>query len=106
MNRRSLQHSAGAGDSDVELWWQMLRRVYELGEDREYVLRALRAAHLGRPRDAGTLLFPAARVCPRRFAVTIADMGDFAPNRHAADRDTWCRATLVEWNRAIVMDTQ
>ena len=101
----SLQHSGGAADSAIERWWQMLRRVYELGEDRQYVARTLRSAPEDPRHDGRSPLLPPASARPRHFAVTVADMGDFAPDRYAADLDAWCRATLVEWNRASEMDT-
>ncbi|CAN5757263.1 hypothetical protein BH11GEM1_BH11GEM1_04920 [soil metagenome] len=102
----SLQHAADANDSAVERRLEMLRRVYELGEDRQIVARALRVVHVGRPQAVGTRMLPAATARPRRFAVTVADMGDFAPDRYAADLDDWCRATRAEWNRVMEMDTQ
>ena len=105
----TLQHSAGIGSNVLENSWLMLSRVFEHGDDRQVVVKGIRATYRGRhettySRDnrisqeawqASTL--PVRKAPPNIFTVTIADLGEFPAHLYAAQLDAWCLATMNAW---------
>lgn len=94
----ALQHPGRYGRDVLERAWLYLFAVYVKGHDRMRVARGLLRAGRSAP-DWEVPPLPASRPGPR-FAVTIADLGDFAAETYAAQLDAWCQAALEAWRGA------
>lgn len=88
-----LQHVSSYGPLSVERSWQYLQRVYVSGEAPMAVARGMRRAGEG-PTGWDVPPLPGTARRPHRFAVTIADLGEFTAESYAERLDDWCRATL------------
>lgn len=78
--------------------WEMLQRVFVLGEDRQYAALAMRAQLAGGAMNVDRRLTP----LPNEhtpFTVTIADLRDFEAATYPAALDAWCRAVLKAYAR-------
>jgi len=92
-----LQHPRDYPPDVRDAAWRMLWRVYVQGVDRLHVAREMRALQGGVPATVPVPPVPVASDTARLFAVTIADLGDFAAERYPALLDAWCRATLAAY---------
>jgi hypothetical protein len=81
--------------------WFLLYRVYVHGVDPAHMVRVMRAHDGGLPPDFTMPPLPAAENAAGPFAVTIADLGDFAADAYPAQLDAWCRATLVAFGAVL-----
>lgn len=75
--------------------WALLHQIYVVGEPPDRVLARLTACRGAVPPEWTP---PPRPVSPaRQPMVTIADLGDFAPETYPARLDAWCRATIAAW---------
>jgi hypothetical protein len=91
----SLQHAGGAAPELLDRCWLILYKVHVQGEDYRRVLGALRRRPNTGSADWGVPPRPPAP--PGKYAVTIADLGDFDREHYPARLDDWCRAVLAAW---------
>jgi hypothetical protein len=90
----TLQHPMVQSRMVLERCWTMLQRIYVSGDDPQFVARTLRDVENGRPHQWTVPPLPADAASPRRFRVTIADLGAFDAERYPGQLEKWCRATL------------
>jgi hypothetical protein len=88
----TLQHPEGQSANSLERSWELLYRVWILGQPESFVTRGLRLPR-SRPDATPVPPFPELRT-DRRFRLTIADLGTFAPHDYARLLENWCRTTL------------
>ena len=93
----TLQHSDGSTPAGLNRCWSFLQRVYTRGEDPVHVAAAFRAIRTNDPVEKRDEL-PNSDAPPRRFDVTISDMGDFELNLYQLKLNVWCIATMKAWN--------
>ncbi len=89
----ALQHPSQHITSTLERAWLMLCRIVVSGDDPFNAAQGLRKAH-GTEVQWNAPPFPGRSTVMLDFAITIADLGDFAAERYASDADRWARATL------------
>jgi hypothetical protein len=95
-----LQHSTLLEPAAIDRYWLILYRIYVHGDDPVRMFAALR----GRPDirthdwDVPSAKRPPAAV---RYAVTIADLGDFEAAGYPSAVDRWCRAVLAAWGAPV-----
>jgi hypothetical protein len=90
----TLQHPAGLSREALERCWTLLYRIWIAGDDPQYVARALRLHDEGVRARWSVPELPADAAAPRRFRVTIADLGSFDADSYPSRLESWCRATL------------
>jgi len=90
----TLQHPAGLSRETLKRCWTLLYRIWIAGDDPQYAARALRRLDEGAEPRWSVPQLPADAATPRRFPVTIADLGSFAAATFPAQLEAWCRATL------------
>ena len=90
----ALQHPHTHARS-VDAAWDALYRIYCLNEPA----RAVFAARRSHPAAPPHVRRPTERVS--EFAVTIADLADFAAAAYPVALDTWCRSALAAWGAPI-----
>lgn len=95
----ALQHPAGRGAAQLTACWIMLYRVWIKGDNRARLAAALRQRQDLPPSewDVPPLPPPPAG---SRYAVTIADLGEFDAETYVAKLEEWGRATLAAWMAA------
>ena len=91
----TLQHPAGKGRDVLERCWIMLHRIIVAGDDPQAVARALRRVNEGGANYLTAPPLPPNVAEPKRFSITIVDMGEFDPDRYASLLTDWCRTTLA-----------
>jgi uncharacterized protein DUF5946 len=90
----ALQHPTAYAAS-VDRAWAMLHRIYVAGVPAAEVIARLRACRGELPAEWRP---PPRPPRPARAPrVTIADLGDFAPETYPAELDAWCRASIAAW---------
>ena len=94
----TLQHSDDVPPQALARCWEIVRRVVEHRESPAAMIPELRAR--GSTKDVPPRRLSADRA-PHRFAVTIADLGDFPAETYQADLDRWARATHEAWRPLI-----
>jgi hypothetical protein len=72
----------------------LLYRTWIAGDDPRHVARVLRQHEEGITPRWIVPPFPSDAAAPRRFRVTIADLGSFEADTFPAHLEAWCRATL------------
>jgi hypothetical protein len=90
----TLQHPRGRPREALEQCWTLLYRIWIGGDDPQAVAQGLRRVNAGEEVSWTVPPLPADAGAPRRFSVTIADLGDFDADRFAPMLEAWCRATL------------
>jgi uncharacterized protein DUF5946 len=96
----TIQHPEGISREALERCWAMLYRIHVAGDEPSYVARTLREANDGARLSWHVPPLPAEAGAPRKFRVTIADLGDFGAESYASRLDDWCRATLEAFGQA------
>lgn len=92
----TLQHPVGQARESLERCWLLLYRIWVAGDDHLAVSESLRRAQGGSPLHLSAPSLPLDANRPRRFTVTIADLGDFDAQAYTRQLEAWCRATLEE----------
>lgn len=87
----ALQHPTRFPPDTATRALELLDRIFVRGEPMDQVLSEFRAR--GRATIGGPSTLPAVH----DFAVTIADLGDFAADHYVADLERWCRATVARY---------
>ena len=90
----TLQHPVGQGGEVLERCWLVLYRIWVAGDDHLVVTQALRRAQGGPPLHLSAPPLTPDAAEPRRFPVTIVDLGDFNAQAYPRQLEAWCRATL------------
>src|SRR5688572_22777288 len=101
----TLQHPEGQSRNSLERCWTLLYRIWILGDDPQYVARALRDAEDGRAPTWTVPPLPGDAASPRRPSVTIADLGAFEAAQFPRELEAWCRATLEAFGHNSRPDT-
>jgi hypothetical protein len=93
----TLQHPSTQSAESLERCWMMLCRILVAQDDPADVIRGLRRAGARTPLGWTVTAFPGRDALRAPFAVTIADLGDFAAHEYAERLDAWCAATLAAY---------
>jgi hypothetical protein len=95
----ALQHPDGRTAAQLAACWVMLYRVWIKGDNRAKLAAAMRTRQDLPPAEWGVPALPATPDGPR-YAVTIADLGDFDADTYVHKLEDWGRATLTVWAAA------
>jgi Family of unknown function (DUF5946) len=96
----ALQHPEGRTPAQLAACWTMLYRVWIKGDNRAKLAAAMRARQDMSPEEWGVPSLPPVPAAGTRYAVTIADLGEFNEETYAAKLEEWGRATLASWTNA------
>lgn len=94
----ALQHPGGRTPAQLAGCWVMLHRVWIEGDNRAKLAASMRARQNLPPEDWGVPPLPKVPGEPR-YAVTIADLGNFDAETYIEKLEQWGRATLEAWMR-------
>jgi Family of unknown function (DUF5946) len=92
-----LEHPTAYATS-LDAAWELLYRIYSLGEAAPTVIASLRR-DAGRPRSGGGVP-PRPRTQTSLPRVTIADLSGFAAATYPSQLNAWCEAALASWSAA------
>jgi len=93
----ALQHPDGRTANQLAACWVMLYRVWVVGDNRAKLAAAMRATPNLPPPVWGVPALPETPSAGARYAVTIADLGEFDADSYAHKLEDWGRATLDIW---------
>jgi uncharacterized protein DUF5946 len=93
----TLQHPAGAPRERLERCWLVLHRILIEGDDPLRLAAALRKNPPQRPGNWNAPPLPPGPAPGERYAVTIADLGDFDAAGYPASLTAWAAATYRRW---------
>lgn len=93
----ALQHPQGRSDGQLTACWIMLYRVWVKGDNRAKLAAAMRERQNRPPAEWDVPPLPKVPPTGTRFAVTIADLGDFDADTYVRKIEDWGRATLQTW---------
>jgi hypothetical protein len=96
----AMQHPAGRTVDQLGACWVMLYRVWIDGENRAKLAAAMRTRQGRSPAEWGVPPLPAVPAAGTRYAVTIAELGDFDAPDYPQRLEAWGRATLSAWMSA------
>ena len=95
----ALQHPEGRTAAQLAACWIMLYRVWMKGDNRAKLAAAMRERQNLPPAEWDVPPLPAAPPAGTRYAVTIADLGEFDAATYVQKLEDWGRATLSAWAR-------
>jgi hypothetical protein len=95
----ALQHPAGRTGPQLAACWVMLYRVWVKGDNRAKLAAAMRERQDMTPEEWGVPAVPPVPLAGTRYAVTIADLGEFDADTYVRKLEDWGRATLKAWAR-------
>ncbi|HXD23965.1 MAG TPA: DUF5946 family protein [Gemmatimonadaceae bacterium] len=95
----ALQHPAGRTTPQLEACWVMLYRVWMKGDNRAKLAAAMRAQQNLTPMEWGVPPLPRVPAAGVKYAVTIADLGEFDADTYVKKLEDWGKATLAAWGR-------
>ena len=93
----AMQHPDGRTREQLAACWVMLYRVWIKGDNRAKLAAAMRERQSMPPEEWGVPALPAAPTASPRYAVTIADLGEFDADSYVQKLEEWGRATLAAW---------
>jgi len=99
----AMQHPKGRTAEQLAACWVMLYRVWLKGDNRAKLAAAMRSRQNTPPGEWDVPPLPAVPAVPAlgtRFAVTIADLGEFDADEYPRQLEAWGRATLSAWMSA------
>jgi hypothetical protein len=96
----ALQHPRGRAPDQLAACWIMLYRVWVKGDNRAKLAAAMRSRQGRPPAEWDVPPVPAAPPAGTRYALTIADLGEFDADTYAHKLEEWGRATLAAWMAA------
>ena len=96
----AMQHPRGRSAAQLAACWVMLYRVWIDGDNRAKLAAAMRSQQDRSPAEWGVPPLPAVPAEGTRFAVTIADLGEFDSASYPRQLEAWGRATLSAWMTA------
>jgi hypothetical protein len=93
----ALQHPRGRTPAQLAACWVMLYRVWIKGDNRAKLAAAMRERPDLPPAEWGVPPVPAVPAADTRYAITIADLGEFDADTYVRKLEEWGRATLAAW---------
>jgi hypothetical protein len=93
-----LQHPGGRTAVQLTACWIMLYRVWMKGDNRAKLAAAMRARQNLPPAEWDVPPLPSVPAAGTRYAMTIADLGDFDADTYVHKLEEWGRATLAVWS--------
>jgi len=96
----ALQHPDGRDEAQLTACWIMLYRVWVKGDNRAKLAAAMRERRDTPTSEWDVPPLPAPPPPGTRYAVTIADFGEFDAETYVAKLEEWGRATLAAWMAA------
>jgi hypothetical protein len=93
----ALQHPAGRTPAQLAACWVMLYRVWVKGDNRAKLAASMRAQQNLTPEEWGIPSVPPVPPAGTRYAVTIADLGEFDAETYPERLEEWGGATLAVW---------
>ena len=96
----AMQHPKGRTAEQLAACWVMLYRVWLKGDNRAKLAAAMRSRQNTPPGEWDAPPLPAVPAAGTRFAVTIADLGEFDADEYPRQLEAWGRATLSAWMSA------
>lgn len=96
----AMQHPRGRSAAQLTACWIMLYRVWIKGDNRAKLAAAMRSRQELPPAEWDVPPLPAAPAGRARYAVTIADLGEFDADTYVRKLEDWGRATLAAWMAA------
>lgn len=96
----AMQHPKGRTADQLTACWVMLYRVWIKGDNRARLAAAMRSRQNRPPAEWDVPPLPAVPAAGTRFAVTIAELGEFDAKDYPHRLEAWGRATLSAWMSA------
>ncbi|HEX7545643.1 MAG TPA: DUF5946 family protein [Gemmatimonadaceae bacterium] len=96
----AMQHPKGRTADQLTACWVMLYRVWIKGDNRARLASAMRSRQNRPPAEWDVPPLPAVPAAGTRFAVTIAELGEFDAKDYPHRLEAWGRATLSAWMSA------
>lgn len=96
----AMQHPKGRTAGQLTACWVMLYRVWIKGDNRARLAAAMRSRQNRPPAEWDVPPLPAVPAAGTRFAVTIAELGEFDAKDYPHRLEAWGRATLSAWMSA------
>jgi hypothetical protein len=93
----AMQHPQGRSAAQLTACWIMLYRVWIKGDNRAKLAAAMRSRQELPPAEWDVPPLPAVPPAGTRYAVTIADLGEFDADTYVEKLEAWGRATLAAW---------
>ena len=93
----ALQHPVGRTETQLTACWVMLYRVWMKGDNRAKLAAAMRERQSRPPAEWDVPPLPPVPPAGTRYAVTIADLGEFDADTYVRKLEEWGRATLAAW---------
>jgi hypothetical protein len=93
----AMQHPEGRTRAQLTACWIMLYRVWIKGDNRAKLAAAMRERQNLPTEEWGVPALPPAPAATARYAVTIADLGEFDADSYVHKLEEWGRATLAAW---------
>ena len=96
----AMQHPDGRTAAQLTACWITLYRVWIEGDNRAKLAASMRSRQDLPPSEWGVPPLPAVPAALTRYAVTIAELGEFDSERYPEKLEEWGRATLAAWMAA------
>lgn len=96
----AMQHPDGRTVAQLTACWIMLYRVWIESDNRAKLAASMRSRQDLPPSEWGVPPLPAVPAAGTRYAVTIAELGEFDSETYAKKLEEWGRATLAAWMAA------
>lgn len=93
----ALQHPVDRTETQLTACWVMLYRVWMKGDNRAKLAAAMRERQNRPPAEWDVPPLPPVPPTGTRYAVTIADLGEFDADTYVRKLEEWGRATLAAW---------